>query len=198
MVDRHHPGKAPTALLQKLSGGLCMTISQIAQDLDLTHRQVSDAASGLLRRGYLERMEVGCYQLTEAGRFAAAAGEVITSGPKGPRDAVRQAGRNTLRERAWRAMRIRRRFTVPEIVADAAAEGDKSPDENLQRYLRSLQSVGYVVALPNRAGGTAPTSNGFKRWMIAKDTGPRAPAILSKKPGVHDFNTGEDVLCTPR
>lgn len=197
MVDRHHPGKAPTALLQRLSAGLCLTIDQLVVDLDLTRRQVSNAASILLRRGYLERMAVGCYQLTEAGSAAAVAGEIITSGPNGPRGKALQV-KNTLRERAWRAMRVRRRFTVPDLVADAAAAGDTQPTQNIQRYLGDLQKVGYVVELPRRAAGAALTSNGFKRWMIARDTGPRAPVALSKVKGIHDFNTGEDVLCSPR
>ncbi len=197
MVDRHHPGKAPTALLERLAQGQCLTISQLAEGLDLTHRQVSDAAAILLRRGLLDRMAVGCYQLTEAGVDAAAAGEIITSGPRGPRERHRDV-RNTLRERAWRAMRIRRRFTVLDLIMDAANDADRNPSDNLCRYLRALKLTGYVVELPSRKEGTAVTSNGHKRWMISRDTGPRAPAVLSKVPGIHDFNTGEDVPCAPR
>lgn len=195
MVDRRHPGKAPTALLHILSDGSCRTIQDLEIVLDLTRRQVSDAASKLLRRDYLMRMGTGCYQLTEAGIVAATAGEVITSGPRGPRDTPRIL-RNTLRERAWRSMRIRRRFTIPDLVADAATDADKRPDDNLQRYLRALSVAGYVRALPRRAEGTALTSNGFKRWMLVNDTGPLAPVILSKKPAIRDRNTGEDVPCS--
>lgn len=194
MVDRHHPGKAPTAVLQALADGLCLTIDQLALELDLTHRQVSDAASKLFSRDYLERMAIGCYQLTEGGKAAALAGEVITSGPKGPRDQVRYS-RNTLRHRSWIAMRIRKRFTVPDLIADAANGSDGNPADNIQRYLRRLKQVGYVVELPNRADGTALTSNGFKRWILTRDTGPKAPVLLSKSKGIHDFNLGEDVLC---
>ncbi len=196
-VDRHHPGKAPTALLKHLSGNACLTIDQLVGELDLTRRQVSNSASILLRRGYLERMAIGCYQLTPAGVAAAVAGEVITAQKKGASRAVRRP-KNSVRERAWRAMRVRRRFTVPDLVADAVIEGESDPTKNIWAYLRHLQKVGYVAELPSRAKGTALTSNGFKRWMIVRDTGPYAPVVLSKADGVHDFNTGEDVLCTPR
>lgn len=194
MVDRHHPGKAPTALLQRLSDGACLTVNQLAEDLDLTNRQVADAAACLHRRGYLERMAIGCYQLTEVGIVAGQAGETITSGPKGPHAGARSV-RNTLRERAWRAMRIRKRFTVADLVADAGTAKDANPTGNLQRYLQFLRAAGYVKDLPRRSSGTALTSNGFKRWMLIRDTGPRAPSVRSKKHAIHDFNTGEDVPC---
>lgn len=197
MVDRHHPGKAPTALLQALAAGACLTIAQLEEALDLTRRQVSDAASCLLRRDYLMRMGAGCYQLTEAGIAAAAAGEEIKSGPRGPHFGVYQR-RGTFRERCWRSMRMHRRFTVQEIVSDAGTEADKGPEDNLRRYLGLLASAGYVKELPRRTEGSAPTSNGFKRWMLARDTGPKAPVALSKVKGMRDLNTGEVVLCKAR
>lgn len=197
MVDRHHPGKAPTAVLTKLASGQCLTIDQLAVELDLTHRQVSDAAAKLFKRDYLERKAVGCYQLTDAGEAAAITGEIITSGPRGPIEKTRFK-RNTFRHRAWIAMRIRRRFTVPDLIADASKVSDGNPADNLQRYLRGLKKVGYVAELPNREEGTAITSNGFKRWMLLRDTGPKAPVILKEPRGIHDFNLGKDVPCLPR
>lgn len=197
MVDRHHPGKAPTALLQLLSDGAVLTVDDVEAKLDLTRRQISDAAACLLRRGYMHWLGPGKYQLNDAGHDAAANGEVITSGPLGSRKRVKEV-RNTLRERAWRSMRLRRRFTVPDLVSDAATEDDGQPADNIQRFLRSLRDAGYVVELPRRAEGAAVTSNGFKRWMLAKDTGPRAPVYRPRSNRLHDFNTGEDVPCTPR
>ncbi|MGD9863055.1 MAG: hypothetical protein AB7S99_07575 [Pseudodonghicola sp.] len=194
MVDRHHPGKAPTALLNTLADGSCRTIDQLETELDLTRRQVSDAASCLLRRNYLMRMAVGCYQLTDAGITAAVSGEVIKSGPTRPHFGVKKV-RNTLQERAWRSMRMRRRFTIMDIVEDAATEEDGKPADTIGRYLRALRDAGYVRELPRRAEGSAITSNGFKRWMLSRDTGPKAPSVRSKVKAIHDFNTGEDVPC---
>lgn len=197
MVDRHHPGLAPTAVLQKLSGGLCLTIDQLAAELDLTNRQVSDAASNLHRRHYLERMAVGCYQLTPAGVAAAAAGEVIKSGPKGPREKVKEC-KNSLRQRAWTAMRGRRLFTVPDLIMDASRPDDINPADNIQRYLRALARVGYVSVSTHRVPSSAPISNGHKLFLLARNTGMRAPTVLSKANGIHDFNLGEDVICAHR
>ena len=41
MVDRHHPGKAPTALLQMLADGSCLTTEEVEARIDLTRRQIS-------------------------------------------------------------------------------------------------------------------------------------------------------------
>lgn len=194
MVDRHHPGKAPTALLQLLAPDRCLTTAEVAEELDLTRRQISDAAACLFRRDYLMWMGAGRYKLSEAGAAAAQAGEVITSGPKGPGGKTKEH-RNTLRQRAWRSMRMRRRFTVPDLVVDAATPGDGKPEENIQRYVRGLKAAGYVRDLPRRAEATAPTSNGHKRWILVRDTGPRAPVALSKVKGFRDHNLEEDVLC---
>lgn len=196
MVDRHHPGKAPTALLQRLSTGVCLTVEQLAEDLDLTKRQISDAAARLLRRDYLERMAVGCYQLTPLGLKAAAAGEVIRSGPRGPRNQVRDV-QDTLQQRAWTAMCNQYAFTVPDLVLHAAKPEEDKADKTIGRYLRVLEKAGYVEASPHRIAGASLTSNGFKMYRIAKKTGPRAPAVLSKVSGIHDFNLKRDVLCNP-
>lgn len=194
MVDRHHPGKAPTALMAALADGACQTIDELVGQLDLTNRQVSDAAACLLRRDYLMRMGTGCYRLTEAGVAAHAAGEVIRSGPRGPRGTPRKVG-DSLRTRAWRSMRIRQWFTIPDLIMDAARPDDRGPSNNLCRYLRALRRAGYVSVAARRAAGTAITSNGFKQFVLVRNTGPQAPLLLSKIDAIHDPNLGKDVPC---
>ncbi len=195
MVDRHHPGKAPTALLTILADGSCRTIVELEKTLDLTRRQVSDAAAKLLRRDYLMRMEVGCYKLTEAGIAAASRGEVIKSGPRGKRNAP-AVFQNTFRQRAWLSMRTRGRFTVADIVCDAATEGDREPEDNARRYLGVLVRAGYVIEFKRRAAGTAPTSNGFKIFALARNTGRLAPVYRAERKVLRDLNLGEDVPCS--
>lgn len=195
MVDRHHPGKAPTALLQMLRGGDCLTIDAVEARIDLTRRQISDAAACLSRRGYMLWLGPGLYQLNEAGLAAAEVGEVIRSGPRGARKKIRDV-KGTLRERAWRSMRVRRRFTLSDLIMDAATGEDKSPKDNLGRYLRSLAAAGYVAVLAQRAPGAALTSPGHHVWALLKDTGPLAPILLSKVAAIHDRNTREDVACS--
>ena len=195
---RLDPGTLPTTILHHLADGSCKTISELVSCLALSHRQVSDGAAKLAARKYLIRMERGCYQLSDAGLAAATAGEVITSGPKGPDTAsVRKPVQNTYRERAWRSMRIRRAFSIGDVAADAAT-GDQAGIDNARRYIRNLIAAGYVAELPRRQAGTRLTSPGSKQYRLLKDTGPRAPVYRPKRDAVHDYNTGEDVPCKSR
>ncbi|MCA1492727.1 hypothetical protein I6F11_17540 [Ensifer sp. NBAIM29] len=192
------PGALPTTILQHLADGSCQTIDALAANLPLDRGQISDGAAKLVLRGYLERIEVGCYQLTPAGREAAERGEVIKSGPwRADTVKVRNAVRNTFRQRVWTAMRMSGAFTISDLVI-AAAAGDDDPDDNASRYIRRLKAAGYVVELPTRQKGTRLTSNGFKRYRLLKDTGPQAPVYRPKTQTLHDYNTGEGVPCDNR
>lgn len=197
MIDTTKPGAVATALLHNLASGACLTADQMAGSLGVTRAQAVTAAGKLIRRGYLVKMATGCFQLSESGSAAAASGEVITSGPIGKTGAI-ATHRNTFRERAWIAMRIRRRFTIGQIVASAGREGERNARENARKYISQLCRAGFVKQLLNRQPGTCMGSNGFKRFMLARDTGPRAPVYRAELQVIHDFNTGEDVPCSPR
>ncbi len=199
MMTRANAGMLPTTILTHLADGACRTIEELEQALGLTRRQVSDGAAKLAFRKYLCRMERGCYQLTDLGLKAAGEGEVIRSGPIGP-DTVKVRNRiaDTFRDRAWRSMRLRRQFTIADVVADAANEADADPENNVARYLRALRMAGYVKEMQGRSPGTRLTSNGFKRFVLVKDTGPVAPVYRPKTLALHDYNLGEDVACRAR
>lgn len=189
MVDRHHPQGHSTALLHLLGDGTCRTLDELERSFDMTRSQITDAAARLMKRDLLIRMGSGCYQLTDAGIAAATAGEKVRPGPRGPRDKVRVV-KNTLRERVWRSMRFRGKFTVPDLVCDAATPTDTRATDNIHCYLRALWKAGYVTALPRRAEG------GFKVWRLSRNTGPLAPIVLTKVAAIRDRNTGEDVPCS--
>ncbi len=193
MVKRVQQGQAATQILTLLADGRASTVAELAATLDMNHRQVTNGAAKLLQRGYLMRLADGRLQLTVEGIAAAAAGEVI----KGSSQSKVRGIRDTFRDRAWRAMRFRRRFTVGEIVSDAVRAGDGQPEDNARRYISRLKRAGYVGELPNRRQGTALSSNGFKQFVLLKNTGPRAPVWREALAVLHDFNTGEDVLCAP-
>ncbi len=118
-------------------------------------------------------------------------------GPKGPHGKV-LVHRGTFRERLWKSMRIRRRFTIGELVADAQTGCERNAYNNAGRYVLYLVNSGYVRELPNRKPGTAPSSNGFKVFQLMKDTGPRAPVWSQARGTLHDVNTGEDAPCLPK
>jgi len=197
MIDTTKPGATATALLQHLSSGACLTADQMAEELGVTKRQAMNAARALLRRRLMRKMAIGCFSLSEDGVVAARNEAVITSGPMG-KTGVIATRTHTLRERAWIAMRIRRRFTIGEIVAAASREEEKNARENVRKFIVQLGRAGFVKELPNRLPGTRIGSNGFKRFMLVRDTGPRAPVYRAELRVIHDANTGESLPCTPR
>ncbi len=188
------PGELAQALLPELATGGRQNTATLSDALNASRRQVSDAAALLARRELLCRPATGVYQLTKAGHSAAVEGISLTSGPKAPHGKV-HVHQDTFRERAWRSMRIRRRFTIGDVVADAARESEKDAHNNAARYVGILRKAGYLRELPRRWPGTAPGSNGFKVFSLIQNTGPRAPVWRQARSVLHDFNTGEDVPC---
>lgn len=86
--------------------------------------------------------------------------------------------------------------TIHDLVCDAIRdEADAVNDAS--RYIRILKAAGYLAEMRGRAPGSRPGSNGFKRFRLIRNTGPRAPLHRSKLAILHDFNTGEDVACSP-
>jgi len=185
-------GEHQTRLLHHLNDS-CKTITVLAAELELTNRQISDAASALIQKNLLERVELGCFQLSAAGRAAAARSESITSGPNGPHSAPRSAQRNTLRQRAWAAMRIQRRFTVQDILTAATTGEEVRAQNNLQRYFKVLCSAGVLRRLPKRQPGSAPSSNGFVQYTLVRDLGHIAPSHRMKARTLFDHNSGAEV-----
>lgn len=190
---QYAPGEISTLLLQHLRDGSCKTLDELDAALPLTRRQISHGAATLIRRDYLDRVELGCYCLTPAGVAASERGELITSGPiGGPLTCkARRRFRITLRQRAWNVMRMSVTFTIGELALTAARD-DKHPEINLRDYLRFLTRTGYVVALPIvRPNGERRNNRSGRRFRLLKDTGPIAPEWQKSKSALWDHNLGE-------
>lgn len=75
------------------------------------------------------------------------------------------------RDRAWTAMRVQRRFTLPDLIATAEAS-----EANVGTYVRGLARAGYLrAAQPKRNGH----KGGHIVWALTRDTGPLAPRLQS-------------------
>lgn len=165
----------------------CITEARLVELTGLDAKQIKQTASTLIGNGLMEKTVKGCLRLTSAGRQAVESGASIRS---------KRALKDTLRVRVWRAIRIRRKFTVPDIiglVADETARGDIT--SNVQKYVRALAKAGYLVELPKRERGTALTSNGHKRYWLTdeKDSGPQAPVCRARVGMVYDPNTETEI-----
>lgn len=184
---------AQQAVLNALGAGDCLTIDCLSVRLTLTRKQISTAAARLIARGWLERVEAGCFRLTPAGRDALAAGTPITSGPRG-KMTRRRPVRDSLCTRLWRAMRLLKKFGLAELL-ELAARDEKNPKHGAQRYVTGLAKAGYLLRHQRRSLGTAPTSPGHVRWTLIRDTGDLPPMLRRGGRVVFDPNTGEDNPC---
>lgn len=174
----------------------CITEARLVEITGRDAKSVEMSCLKLRKHGLLVKTERGCHKLTVAGRAAFTQGTAdLRSGPKGPHIAPRvKAG--TVRDRAWRAMRLKRKFSVADLVMLCAEGGERAIDSNLRKYLKALESVGIVRQLKVREPGTALTSNGFVRYLLIedRDTGPKAPVWRLAHRKVYDPNT-EKTYC---
>lgn len=157
------------------------SIDDLDQHLPINRNSISKAACKLVRKSLIERGEAGQFLLTEDGRELLVTGKTIKSGPNKPHQHLRISLKSTFRQRAWNAMRLQRRFTIPGICLIARKADDGNVEHNLHNYVRKLIEAEYVVTLPTREKGASITSNGFKVYRLIKDTGHLAPALTKGK-----------------
>ena len=69
----------------------------------------------------------------------------------------------------WAAMRILRRFTLPELVTVTAVNYDHT-----RKFLKRLDQAGYVRKLAANDNGRAGS---FAVFCLYRDTGPKPPII---------------------
>ncbi|MGD9539055.1 MAG: type IV toxin-antitoxin system AbiEi family antitoxin domain-containing protein [Alphaproteobacteria bacterium] len=191
---------APSAarLLQLLDPAVpCVTTAEVASATGWPRRMVVRRIDVLRQRGYVIRVHEGCYRLTEAGRRARDAMTPITSGPRGRHTGARKVGADSIAAQVWRCLRAKRAATVPDILAVITTEA-KEPARVIRLYLNALQAADYVGRAVKREAGIAPTSNGFVRWLLLRDTGPEAPVLNVTVGELRDPNTHERFLIGDR
>ena len=171
----------------------CISNEKLVKMTGLKPKQVEDATQNLHKNGFIKRVDPGCYRITQAGIIALESQEKMRSGPKS--GTAVKIHKNTLRIRIWRAIRIRKSFSIPELEGIVSTGAEKDVVSNIGKYLRALESAGYLIRLGKKLRGTSLTSNGFLRWRLdpLKDTGPQAPIWRQSKATLFDPNTGEEI-----
>ncbi len=171
----------------------CITEARLVEITGKNAKSIENSCRILRKHGLISKNAQGCHKLTPAGRAAVDQELRLRSGPKGPRSGhlVREG---TLRDRAWRAMRIKGKFTIDDIVMLSVEGEERDVRSNLGKYFRALARAGFLVPLPAREAGTAPTSNGFVRYLLVRNTGPKAPVMKASRGMVYDPNTETSVV----
>lgn len=183
------PGPQARILEMLSERRVCLTLDELSEALpDIERKKITSSICRLVTQHYVKREEVGCYQATKEGREVHKKG--YRPGPQRPLTAPRKP-RNTLRSRVWQVMNARRRFTIPDLLELASTGSEKDAYGNVQVYLWALAKAGYVRELAHRAEGTAAESNGYKQWLLLKQTGVVAPVVRASS--IYDPNTREEI-----
>ena len=162
-------------------------LAAIAETLGKSRKSVGMAVACLKRRGLVGATLPGIYQPTDAGREFLASGKTVASGQDSPRPRQKTRG---LRQRAWWVLRARGVATVPDLLSTLSDGTERNAAKNLSRYLGALAATGFVEEI-GRSPGTARTSNGHKRYRLARNNGRLAPVVRQHTGEVFDPNTGE-------
>lgn len=165
----------------------CFTVPRLREATGLTAKQVENALNKLRKHGLVSLDRMGLH-LTDAGRAAAENG-THHSGPRGRQPGARGRA-DGLRARAWRAMRVRRKFSIADLLMLAADGTERDPESNLLKYIKALTRAGILIELKRRDAPASLTSNGAKRWWLTaeNDPGPLPPTVRWQRNQVYDPN----------
>lgn len=173
----------------------CITEARMAELTGFDAKVVENCCLKLRTHGFLTKTARGCHQLTPAGIAAWREGAKLRSGPKGAHIG-RKTVSGTVRERAWSALRITGKGSIPDVIMLAAEGGERDIANNIGKYFSALERAGYLRQLRVREPGTSPTSNGHVRWLLVRNSGPLAPVWRVKAGTVYDPNTEEEWPCS--
>lgn len=109
--------------------------------------------------------------------------------PKGHPVGVKASG---LREKAWRTLRDKKKFTLNDLLDINATGSEKDAPSNLLKYLARLEQYGVLVRLERRAGDVL-TSPGYVVWCLARDLGWDAPVWRNVEKVLWNPNTNAAV-----
>ena len=175
-------------------GGCHLTIDGLVEDLTVPRQALAMAVSSLMGKGLVERRSNGTLRLTGAGERAATGGVEIAAVPDAPAGVGLSPLRDTLRQRAWTAMRMSRTFGVEDLLVAGASGEEKDPRGNLQRYCKGLCEAGVLRRLARFQQGLSCAGPVYR---LVRDLGPIAPVLRSRsalRPGtpcIHDPNATE-------
>lgn len=180
------------------------SVAEVMRGANVGRPGAASALATLVRRGLASNVRRGFYRRTKAGDAIVAAGTRIKPGPRRPgvdaaptsrphMRAPEERGRNALRDRAWSALRILKKATIPELL-ELAADNETTARSHVSDYLNALARHGIVLRLKRRVKGLSPSSPGFAQWSLIRDLGPKAPLV--RRGGiVIDRNAGAALPC---
>lgn len=100
----------------------------------------------------------------------------------GTKGCVKRRQNQPAQQQAWQAMRILRRFTLPQLLVTCPALAHRTA----RHYLARLRRCGYVAKVADRATGQVGS---FDVYGLRRNTGPLAPIARKGSVSMYDPNT---------
>jgi hypothetical protein len=168
-------------------------------------KQVTKAIGRLIGRGLVRTVQPqvttfpashGGYDATKEGRMFVQEGRRVSEhvldypAVTKPKEGAKAKG-EAFREALWKAFRFSKKATLHELIEVAGDQGVIKVETLAGAWMKALIRAGVAVELKVRAHGFAPTSNGFKRYALARDLGAKAPSIAHHF--IIDNNSGQQI-----
>ncbi len=191
-----------------------LTVNAMAKAAGLPMIDAQKAAAKLKSRGLLTRPEKGHYCVTNEGLSFLKADITLKSGPKAKLTGARRQQSGTQRHKIWQLLRTGKAFTLNELAAlsaktlddpccsksnvehsvDHQNQGRQSTDlQSIGRYITYLVAAGLVRRFKHRAKANAITSNGYRRYRLVHDLGPKVPVVRYGGKMLYDPNMKAEI-----
>ena len=170
------------------------TITGFILTLPYAESTTRAATQRAISLGLVERFVTGTLALSLQGKHLLRTGDVgFLSGLKPPKSTKPTIAHNSLRQRAWSAMRLSGRFTVGCVVT-LAAQSETNAASNIKTYITQLTLAGYLVELPQRLRNSSGNAV-LRQWRLVRDTGPHAPVYRPRIKSFFDPNLDDHIDC---
>lgn len=175
-----------TLLKTLVQPGVCLTLDLLMTTTGRTYAETTRALREAFETGAVKRSEKGnCYQITTTGK------KILTGAAPAP---IAEPicppvlYKDTRQQRIWNAMRVLKKFSCTDVTLCARREDEMVSDFTVSanQYMNLLRRAGFLIRLDHAdKRGVRP----IRRYRLAKDTGPYAPA--ARRDGkILDRNTG--------
>lgn len=156
--------------LMNLAVGKLVSLEQVISGADRPRKPVLRVMDRLVREGNLEEVEDNKVQpkFGEVGRARRNPTWRILEKPI-LEDFIPKPKRLTVRDKMWRLIRARRRFTRSELIRLSGAKLGSCED-----YTKMLVRDGYLKVIGKDGHSQV--------YMLVKDPGPKRPAISEQRP----------------
>lgn len=158
----------------------CFTVADVDGESNVSVKSISKYLTALVRAGFVERIATRHHAIK--GKYPTPLYKLLKHPVKAPR--VRPDGSvvppTTAHEQLWIAIRnLTTGFSLAELMFAATTEEVKPDKQTAGRFVRQLQSAGYLAVTRTTRRGGVKGRGGAAAWRLkpGMNTGPLPPSL---------------------